>query len=78
MPTADAPADLPDRVRTVLETADEPLTVGTIQRRVAADGLDVATSALRAVCRDLADAGVAVREGGDGDPVRYRIAPDPP
>ena len=49
--------DVTGRVRAVLENAEEPLSTGTIQCRVAREGLDVATSAIRAACEELLEAG---------------------
>jgi repressor of nif and glnA expression len=49
--------DVAGRVLSVLEAAEEPLSTGSIQRRVAAEGLDVATGAIRDACDDLVEAG---------------------
>jgi len=49
--------DVTGRVRAALEDAEEPLSTGAIQRRVAREGLDVATSAIRAACEELLEAG---------------------
>jgi hypothetical protein len=49
--------DVDGRVLSVLEAAEEPLSTGVIQRRVAAEGLDVATGAIRDACGHLVEAG---------------------
>ena len=61
------------RVRTVLESADEPLSTGRIQRRAAASGRDIARSVVREVCEELVEAG-EVERVGDPPRERYRLA----
>lgn len=62
---------LANRVLDVLRAADEPLSVGRIQRRLARDGFDATTGAVRDTCRRLIDAGEV--EAVD-DPPAYRLA----
>jgi len=59
-----------ERIRDVLASADEPLGVGAIQRRLATRSRDVTTGVIRAVCRTLEDDGVV--EKTDGTPPNYR------
>jgi repressor of nif and glnA expression len=61
-----------EHVLSVLGDADEPLSVGRLQRRIAGEGFDVATGALREVCDELeADGDIE----NVGDPARkYRLA----
>jgi hypothetical protein len=61
-----------ERVVTVLERADAPLSPGRIQRRAASEGRDVARSVVETVCADLVEAGRAERVG-DPPRVRYRL-----
>lgn len=60
---------LPDRVLAVLRDADEPLSAGQIQRRLASDGFDATTGAIRGACNQLADDGAIIDEGS---PPEYR------
>lgn len=66
MAEADAPEDLPDRIVDVLEAADVEgtVSVGRIQRLLARDGIDVATSVIRGTCTDLAEEGRLVEDLG--------------
>lgn len=64
MPTSDVPDDLPDRIVRVLDGADGTVSVGHIQRRLARDGIDVATSAIRETCDDLAEEGRLAKDLG--------------
>jgi len=66
-------ADVTGRVLAVLERAEEPLSTGTIQQRVASEGLDVATSAIRDACGELIEEG-RVEAVGEGARRRYRHA----
>jgi len=59
------------RVLGVLESADEPLSTGRIQRRIATDGLDVATSAIREACEEL-DAAGEIETVGESPRQKYR------
>jgi repressor of nif and glnA expression len=59
------------RVLDVLRTAEEPRSVDRIQRRLAGDGFDAATGAIRDVCRRLDDNGAIKARGS---PPAYRIA----
>jgi repressor of nif and glnA expression len=54
----------------VLRAADEPLSAGRIQRRMASDGYDATTGAVRDACRRLADEGVVA---STDDPPAYRL-----
>lgn len=60
---------LPDRVLAVLRDADEPLSAGQIQRRLASNGFDATTSAIRGACKQLVDDGAVIDEG---TPPEYR------
>jgi Fe2+ or Zn2+ uptake regulation protein len=60
------------RVLAVLERADEPLSLGRIQRRAASEGRDIARSVVREVCERLVEAGEVERVG---DPPRERYRP---
>ncbi|WP_225335099.1 hypothetical protein [Halomicrobium urmianum] len=62
------------RVRELLADTDQPLRVGQIQRRIARRSRDVATSAVRDACEDLAEAGDVEAVGGT--PAEYRVADD--
>ena len=62
---------LASRVLDVLRRAEEPLSVGRIQRRLARDGFDAATGAIREVCRRLDDDGEVA---ATGSPPAYRVA----
>ena len=66
MSTAEPPADLPDRIVSVLEAADVdgPVSAGRVQRLLARDGIDVAGSVVRETCADLAEEGRLVAEPG--------------
>ena len=64
MPTSDVPDDLPDRIVRVLDDVDGTVSVGRIQRLLAKDGIDVATSAIRETCDDLAEEGRLGKELG--------------
>jgi hypothetical protein len=66
MPDAEPPEDLPERIVGVLEAADldGPATAGRIQRLLARDGIDVATSVIRETCAELAEEGRLVAEPG--------------
>lgn len=66
----DASDRLASRVVDVLQTAEEPLSVGRIQRRLAADGFDATTGAIRDACRRLAADGEIE---SIGSPPAYRI-----
>ncbi|MFB6256211.1 MAG: hypothetical protein ABEH58_05705 [Haloplanus sp.] len=70
MPASDPPDDLPDRVVAALRGADGPVSAGTLQRRLARDGLDVAKSVVVETADDLAEAGRLEREPGP----RYRVS----
>jgi len=74
MPTAEAPADLPDRIVAVLAEADVdgPASTGRIQRLLARDGIDVATGVIRETCADLAAEGRLVEAPGP----KYALAGD--
>lgn len=62
---------LESRVLDVLAAAEEPLSAGTIQRRLARDGFDATTGAVRDACQQLSEKGpVEVTD----DPRGYRIA----
>jgi len=63
---ADAPADLPDRIVSVLREADVdgPVSTGRLQRLLARDGIDVAASVVRDTCAELAEEGRLVEEPG--------------
>jgi repressor of nif and glnA expression len=61
---------LATRVIDVLRAADEPLSVGRIQRRLARDGFDAATGAIREICRRLADDGEVE---STGTPPAYHV-----
>jgi repressor of nif and glnA expression len=58
-------------VLSVLEAAEEPLSVGRLQRRIAGEGFDVTTGALREVCDELESA-ARIEDVGD-DARRYRL-----
>jgi repressor of nif and glnA expression len=60
---------LATRVLEVLGAAEEPLSAGRIQRRLARDGSDATTGAVRDACRRLVDAGEVEAVG---DPPAYR------
>ena len=60
------------RIVEVLEAADEPLTAGRIQRRLATESRDVTTGVIRDACKELAEAGRA--EKTDELPPAYRLA----
>ena len=62
---------LASRVLDVLRTAEKPLSVGRMQRRLAGDGFDATTGAIRDACRRLADDG---ETEATGSPPAYRIA----
>jgi len=64
MPTSDVPDDLPDRIVRVLNDAGDTVSVGRIQRLLARDGIDVATSAIRETCDELAVDGRLEKEPG--------------
>jgi repressor of nif and glnA expression len=66
----DASDRLTSRVVDVLQTAEEPLSVGRIQRRLAGDGFGAATGAIRDACRQLAADGEIE---STGSPPTYRI-----
>ncbi|MFT4949058.1 MAG: hypothetical protein ACI9CA_001190 [Natronomonas sp.] len=72
MPKADAPDDLPDRIVSVLKAADTdgPVSAGRLQRLLARDGIDVASSVIRETCSALAEEGQLVEEPGP----RYILA----
>ena len=60
------------RIVEVLEAADEPLTAGRIQRRMATVSRDVTTGVIRDACKRLEEAGRA--EKTDELPPAYRLA----
>ena len=60
------------RIVEVLEAADEPLTAGRIQRRMATESRDVTTGVIRDVCKELEEAGRAER--ADELSPAYRLA----
>jgi repressor of nif and glnA expression len=62
-----------NRVLGVLADADEPLSTGRIQRRIANDGLDIATSAIRDACEEL-DAAGEIETVGESPRQKYRLA----
>ncbi|MFB6156501.1 MAG: hypothetical protein ABEJ34_01495 [Haloferacaceae archaeon] len=64
MRTSDPPDDLPDRVLRLLREADGAVPAGTLQRRLARDGIDVAKRVVVETADDLAEAGRAEREPG--------------
>ena len=61
-----------EHVLSVLEAAEEPLSVGGLQRRIAGEGFDVTTGALREVCGELESAG-RIEDVGDKSR-KYRLA----
>lgn len=63
------PDDLPDRVVRVLRESEGAAPAGTLQRRLARDGIDVAKSVVAEVCADLAAGGRIEREPGPTDRV---------
>ena len=65
--------DVSRRVFEVLESADGPLSTGQIQRRIAADGLDVATRAIRDACERLREDD-EIEVVGDDSRRTYRLA----
>lgn len=69
---SDERSDVAERVRGTLADAEEPLTTGRIQRRIAGGGLDVATGAVRAACEELVEAGIA-EPVGEPPRVEYRL-----
>lgn len=56
----------------VLESADDPLSVGQIQQRIADEGFDATTSAITDACETLREDG-KVKSTGD-PPNYYRVA----
>lgn len=54
---------LPERVLDVLQDADKPLSAGQIQRRLAGNGFDATTGAIRDACHHLVDDGTVSKEG---------------
>ena len=60
-----------ERIVEVLEAADEPLTAGRIQRRMATESRDVTTGVVREVCGELVEIGRA--EKTDGLPPAYSL-----
>jgi hypothetical protein len=59
------------RIADVLEDAEEPLTAGRIQRRLATESRDVTTGVIREACGELVEAGRADRT--DELPPAYRL-----
>ena len=59
------------RIVDVLEDADEPLTAGRIQRRLATASRDVTTGVIRGRCGELVEAGRV--EKTDELPPAYRL-----
>lgn len=54
-------------VRKALESADEPLSPGRLQQRIAKNGLDATTGAIRSACESLLEASeIEIAEGSDG------------
>ena len=60
------------RIVEVLEAADEQLTAGRIQRRMATESRDATTGVIRDACGELVDADRA--EATDELPPAYRLA----
>ena len=60
-----------ERIAEVLDEADEPLTAGEVQRRIATQSRDVTAGVIRDACGELVDAGRA--EATDGLPPAYRL-----
>jgi hypothetical protein len=63
MRTSEPPDDLPDRIVRVLDETDA-VPAGTVQRRLARDGIDVAKTVVVETCEDLVEAGRIEREPG--------------
>ena len=63
-----------ERIVEVLEAADEPLTAGRIQRRMATESRDVTTGVIREVCGELLEADRV--EETDDRPPAYRLGPE--
>lgn len=62
------------RIVAVLEAADEPLTAGQIQRRLATTSRDATTGVVREACSNLVQAGRV--EQTDEVPSAYRLLDD--
>ncbi len=63
--------DTTERIVAVLDEADEPLTAGDVQRRIATESRDVTTGVIRDACGELVEAGRA--EETDDLPPAYRL-----
>jgi len=61
-----------EHVLSVLEAAEEPLSVGRLQRRIAGEGFDVTTGALREICAEL-ESEARIEDVGD-ESRRYRLS----
>jgi hypothetical protein len=70
MPVSTPPDDLPDRIVRVLADEEGPATPGRVQRLLARDGIDVATSAIREACEELVEDGQLTKELGP----KYAVA----
>jgi predicted Zn-ribbon and HTH transcriptional regulator len=63
-------AETTERVLEVMRDADEPLTAGAIQRRLATRSRDVMTGVVRDACEELIEEGRV--ESTDESPPAYR------
>lgn len=61
-----------EHVLSVLDAADEPVGLGGLQRRIAGEGFDVTTGALREVCDELEAEGRIENVGNQTR--KYRLA----
>jgi hypothetical protein len=55
-----------------LEAAEEPLSPGRLQQRIAANGLDATTGAIRDACESLREAG-EIETVGESASRKYQI-----